>query len=279
MSTTLTKGHYSVALKMPDAAFVEAMGLGENEFVAIISSPTEDRDGETIVGRAFEPLPDRIPIEIDHAHFVGGSGVKSIVGSGTPFYVGDVLMIRGEFASTETAQEVRTLALEGHLSAMSIAFGRDESTATRSADGRITTRNGELFNVSFVGVGANPDAHVLVAKGAELDEGGPAAVVVLERPEGVSDDDADAWSAAVEAFSAKWVAPEAENVGDDEADETDVDVATSTDDGDNEVANEETDPADTEAATAATDDGLAKSLALSRAVALLARHELKESTP
>ena len=77
-------------------------------FEAILSAATLDRDGEIIDAKAFDPLPDRIPIDIDH-----GMTVATTVGSGVPFYDGDVLKARGVFASTPRAEEIRTLVAEG----------------------------------------------------------------------------------------------------------------------------------------------------------------------
>ncbi len=64
------------------------------EFEAVLSMPTVDRDGEIIDSGAFNPLPKRIPIDIDH-----GMSVTSTVGSGIPFYDGEVLRFRGSSAS------------------------------------------------------------------------------------------------------------------------------------------------------------------------------------
>jgi hypothetical protein len=125
-------------------------------FEAILSAPTLDRDGEVIDAKAFEPLPDRIPIDIDH-----GMTVATTVGSGQPYYDGDVLKIKGTFSSIPRAQELRTLVTEGHIGRMSVTFmGAERSTK----DGVPHVERGELLNAAFVPIPSNREAAVLVAK-------------------------------------------------------------------------------------------------------------------
>lgn len=132
-------------------------------FEAILSAPTLDRDGEVIDARAFEPLPDRIPIDIDH-----GMTVATTVGSGVPFYDGDVLKIRGSFSSIPRAQELRTLVKEQHIGRMSVTF----MSAERSTkDGVPHVEKGELLNAAFVPIPSNREAAVLVAKAFAPTEG------------------------------------------------------------------------------------------------------------
>lgn len=131
-------------------------GDPNGSFEAVLSAPTLDRDGEVIDGRAFEPLPDRIPIDIDH-----GMTVATTVGSGVPFYDGDVLKIRGTFSSIPRAQELRTLVTEGHVDRMSVTF-MDASRVVK--DGVQHIARAELLNAAFVPIPSNRDAAVLVAK-------------------------------------------------------------------------------------------------------------------
>jgi hypothetical protein len=133
-----------------------ANGDGPGEFEAILSMPTLDRDKEIIVAKALEPLPARISIDIDH-----GLTVSKTVGSGVPFYDGDVLKVKGTFASTPLGKEIRTLVTEGHIGHMSVvvAFAQKEQ---RDGVGYIT--KGELINATFTGIPANVDARVLSSK-------------------------------------------------------------------------------------------------------------------
>lgn len=125
-------------------------------FEAVLSAPTLDRDGEVIDSRAFEPLPERIPIDIDH-----GMTVATTIGSGQPFYEDDVLKIKGTFSSIARAQELRTLVTEGHVARMSVTF-MDAERATKDGVPHVT--RAELLNAAFVPIPSNRDAAVLVAK-------------------------------------------------------------------------------------------------------------------
>lgn len=142
---------------------IKALTDGTGEFEAVLSVPTVDRDGEIIDAKAFEPLPDYIPIDVDH-----GMSVTSTVGSGEPYYDGDALMLRGSFASTPLAQEVRTLVIERHVRKMSVAFmaaqrGEDE-------DGRPHILKAELLNAAIVAIPSNREADILAAKALEVAE-------------------------------------------------------------------------------------------------------------
>jgi HK97 family phage prohead protease len=135
-------------------------------FEVILSAATLDRDGEVIDKGAFDPLPDHIPFDIDH-----GMTVATTVGSGTPYYAEDgTLRVKGTFASTSLAQEVRTLVSEGHVRTTSVTF----MSADRAADekGVQHIKTAELLNGTFTPVPSNREAVVLSAKGlnAALEE-------------------------------------------------------------------------------------------------------------
>lgn len=134
-------------------------------FEAVLSAPTLDRDGEIVDAKAFEPLPEWIPIDLDH-----GMSVDSIVASGRPFYDGDILKIAGTFASTPRAQEVRTLVREGHIRKMSVAF-MDPVREVDEKDGKPHVRRAELLNAGIVAIPANREADILMAKTAALKVG------------------------------------------------------------------------------------------------------------
>lgn len=142
-------------------ADIKAVKDGQGEFEAVLSVPTIDRDGEVIDARAFDPLPEYIPIDIDH-----GMSVTSTVGSGTPFYDGETLRFRGSFASTQLGQEVRTLVLEGHIRKMSVAF----MAAQRSEDEKGVPHivKAELLNAAIVAIPSNREADILAAKALDL---------------------------------------------------------------------------------------------------------------
>ncbi len=132
----------------------------ENEpngsFDVILSAPTLDRDGEVIDSKVFEPLPDHITFDIDH-----GMSTATTVGSGTPFYDGDVLRVKGTYSSIPRAQEVRTLVREGHIRTTSVAF---MSAKREEKDGVQHITRAELLNGAFVPIPSNRESVVLSAK-------------------------------------------------------------------------------------------------------------------
>lgn len=136
----------------------------DGAFEAVLSAPTEDRDGEIIDAKAFEPLPDRITIDVDH-----GMTVDSTVGSGTPFYDGDLLKVKGTFSSVPRAQETRTLVTEGHISKMSVAFMNAQRA--ENEDGKVHIIKAELLNAAIVSIPSNREASILAAK-ALAEKGG-----------------------------------------------------------------------------------------------------------
>ena len=129
------------------------------EFDVILSTEALDRDGERLYLDEWKtPLPEHITIDSDH-----DMSVVSTVGSGKPF-INDSgqLQVRGTFASTPHAQNVRTLVNEGHIKTVSVAFRVDK---TRK-DGGVRR---ELLNAGFVAVPANPEAVVLSSKTLKKD--------------------------------------------------------------------------------------------------------------
>lgn len=125
-------------------------------FEVILSAPTLDRDGEVIDARVFEPLPDHVTFDIDH-----GMSTATTVGSGIPYYDGDVLKVKGTFSSIPRAQEVRTLVAEGHIRTTSVAFMDAER---EQKDGVTHITRAELLNGAFVPIPSNREAVVLSAK-------------------------------------------------------------------------------------------------------------------
>jgi hypothetical protein len=126
------------------------------EFEVILSAPTLDRDGEIVDAKAFEPLPEHITFDIDH-----GLSTATTVGSGKPFYDGDLLKVRGTFSSIPRAQEVRTLVQERHIRTTSVAYHRPK---TETKDGIPHITKAELLNGAFVPVPANREALVVSSK-------------------------------------------------------------------------------------------------------------------
>jgi len=126
-------------------------------FEAVLSAPTEDRDGETLLASEWKtPLPDRITVDVDH-----GMTVASTIGSAKP-WIDDAgrLCISGTFASTPKAQEVRTLMNEGHINTTSVAYMTDRAP---QKDGKATVTR-ELLNAAVVAIPSNREALVLSSK-------------------------------------------------------------------------------------------------------------------
>jgi hypothetical protein len=140
-----------------DATITNTDDAFPGSFDVILSAPTEDRDGETLLpGEWKTPLPDRITFDADH-----GMSVASTVGSGVPSLndAGE-LVVSGTYSSLPRAQEVRTLVNEGHINTTSVAFMSEKSTAK----GGKQTVTRELLNGAFVSVPSNREALVLSSK-------------------------------------------------------------------------------------------------------------------
>jgi hypothetical protein len=144
-------------------AEVKALSAGEGEeenpngeFEVVLSAPSVDLDGEMVMPKAFEPLPDYIPIDIDH-----GLKVTSLIGSGKPYYDGDVLKLKGTFASTPLGQEARTLVREGHLRSASVVMWKPERDM-KSIPPRVM--KAQLLIATLAPIGKNRDALMLSAK-------------------------------------------------------------------------------------------------------------------
>ena len=140
-------------------AVEDAEGDPNGEFDVILSAPTLDRDGEVVDAKIFDPLPDHITFDIDH-----GMSTATTVGSGAPFYDGDVLRVKGTYSSIPRAQEVRTLVREGHIRTTSVAF---MGAVREEKDGVQHIVSAELLNGAFVPIPSNRQAVVLSAKSYE----------------------------------------------------------------------------------------------------------------
>jgi HK97 family phage prohead protease len=135
---------------------------GPGEFEAILSTPQLDRDGEILDAGCFEPLPADIPILVDHNVF----DVKAVVGRGEPYYDGEVLKVKGRYASTPDGQLVRTLVGEAMVTQMSVNYVNADYY--KGDDGVPHLKSGELVESSFVSIPANTDALVEMSKAAKV---------------------------------------------------------------------------------------------------------------
>lgn len=163
-----------------DAAITAApdLGGGSGTFEAILSAPTRDRDGDTLMPDEWKtPLPERITVDIDHE-----MSVKGTIGSAKPWIDDDGnLRISGTFASTPLAQEVRTLMAEGHIDRTSVAFMSEPAT---QKDGK-TVRMRELLNAAVVAIPSNREAAILEVRG--LKAGARNSKADAEKVQGIHD--------------------------------------------------------------------------------------------
>ena len=160
------------------AVYAEVKALETSDpsgaFEAVLSTAQVDRDGEVVIAGAFLPLPKSIPIHINHDFM----DVKSVVGRGEPYYDGDVLRVKGIFASTPDAQTLRSLVAEGMVQTMSVGFHRP----TRDTkDGIPRVVSAELIEASFVSIPANTDALVTMAKALDTDLVMPTLKAISEK--------------------------------------------------------------------------------------------------
>jgi len=149
-----------------DATIVATDDDFPGSFRVVLSAPTLDRDGDTLLPEEWkQPLPDHITFDVDHEMSVRGT-----IGSGQP-YINDkgqvpdapqgALIVDGTFSSLQQAQDARTLVKEGHIRTTSVAFMTERS---KSKDG-VTSVTRELLNGAFVAIPSNREALVLSSKG------------------------------------------------------------------------------------------------------------------
>ncbi len=137
-------------------------------FTAIISDPSVDRDGEKVMKGAFDPLPEWVPIDINHSR-----DVLDTVGSASLSYAGDKIVARAEFAATAKAQEIRTLMKGKHIRGVSVMFANAQR-GDRGADGAVPILKAELVKFGVVDVPSNRNAQALLVKEATMTTEPPA---------------------------------------------------------------------------------------------------------
>jgi HK97 family phage prohead protease len=148
------------------------------EFEIIMSTDAVDRDGESIIKGAFDPLPASIPVHAFHDfHDPVGRAVPSYNDKGQ-------LVGRGFFASTPRAQEIRQLVADGVIGHTSVGFMAAER---KSADGVPEIASAELLEVSFVSVPSNREAAVLAVKEYDTKAGARNAAKDAERLQNIHD--------------------------------------------------------------------------------------------
>lgn len=125
-------------------------------FRGILSTPSRDRDGDSLRQDEWLTLPDRLPLDVDH-----GMNVATTIGSFAPYWEDGKMMIEARFSSLPEAQRVRTLIREGHVRGLSVAFRQDKQLKSEGLPFR------ELLNCGVVAIPSNPDAVILESKAVE----------------------------------------------------------------------------------------------------------------
>lgn len=127
-------------------------------FEVILSAPTQDRDGEIVDSKAFEPLPDHITFDTDHS-----MTCDSVVGSGVPAYAEDgTLRVKGGYARDERSQIIRQKVIDGHIRTTSVTFMAAERVKDEKGVPHVV--KGELLNGTFTPVPSNRESVVLASK-------------------------------------------------------------------------------------------------------------------
>jgi len=149
-----------------DATITNTDDAFPGTFQVVLSAPTKDRDGETLLPEEWkQPLPEHITFDIDHEMSVRGT-----VGSGRPWIDHEGVMgagkgamiVDGTYSSLQHAQDTRTLVKEGHINRTSVAFMSEKT----QKDG-VATVTRELLNGAFVAIPSNREAVILSSKGVE----------------------------------------------------------------------------------------------------------------
>src|SRR5450755_3524135 len=79
-------------------------------FTAVASTPSVDRDGEVLAAACFAPLPEAIPVHLDHT-----MNAANVIAKAKPYYRLNDLIIDATFSSSPEAQSVRAKVAEGTL--------------------------------------------------------------------------------------------------------------------------------------------------------------------
>lgn len=148
------------------------------EFEIIMSTDAVDRDGESILKGAFDPLPESIPVHAFH-------DFHDPVGRAVPTYNDKGQLVgRGFFAGTPRAQEIRQLVVDGVVDRTSVGFMGAER---KSAEGVPEIVSAELLEVSFVSVPSNREAAVLAVKAVDAKSGARNSTKDSERLQAAHD--------------------------------------------------------------------------------------------
>ncbi|HCG01103.1 MAG TPA: hypothetical protein DEV93_11235 [Chloroflexi bacterium] len=171
---TIVTKDADIAPAGPDDAF-------PGSFEVILSAPTKDRDGDTLLPDEWKmPLPEHITFDVDH-----GMSVEKTIGSGVPSIDPETgnLIVKGTYSSLPRAQDVRTLVNEGHIRTTSVAF----MTEKTQKDGATVTQR-ELLNGAMVAIPSNREAKILSSKSLAAKAGARNSAADAAKVQGIHDD-------------------------------------------------------------------------------------------
>lgn len=174
------KGHMDIQVKSMTAELVPVENddtSGPGALHVIASTERRDRDGDQLWADEWEqPLPEHVQVIGDHDN----NHILSTVGSGTPTLEADnKIHVRGSYAETQYAQDVRKLVNGKHLRNLSVAYREKRGQKGVSR---------ELINVSFVNVPSNVEAVVVESKSAVKPSDMPGALDASKITRGTFED-------------------------------------------------------------------------------------------
>jgi HK97 family phage prohead protease len=126
-------------------------------FTAIASTPGVDRDGEVLSAGCFNPLPETVPVHLDHR-----MDAANVIARAWPHYQHSDLVIDAVFSRSAEAQQVRRKVQEGTLSDVSVAF---RALEWANVHGVRTLVSGDLLSVDIVSVPSNASARMVSVRG------------------------------------------------------------------------------------------------------------------
>lgn len=147
-----TYGHVKGVASI-DARITESDAGG---FTAVASTGRRDRDGEILIPGCFNPLPETVPVHLDHV-----MTARNAVAFAHPYYVGDQLRIDATFGTDDDAQLARRKVSEGLVGAVSVVFLPSEK---RDVKGVPTVFSADLMAVDLVSIPSNSDARILASR-------------------------------------------------------------------------------------------------------------------
>lgn len=152
--------HKTIKMDALDAKVTNVESENPNgEFEAILVTTDVDREDESFAEKAFDPLPESIPIHKNH-------DLTDPIGRGTPEWGEEPgqIIVKGYYSAKPAAQEVRQDVKDGIIDSMSVGFIK----ATREkVEGKTVITTASMLEGTFTAIPSNVNARVLAAKSIE----------------------------------------------------------------------------------------------------------------